>query len=410
MAKITIPGSGLWSTIRGYLNSMFTELYGIVFPDALRVITALSDLPAPVAGVINLPSRAYMFLGAIDLAGNRIVCDGACTFYGTSSENSSITSTGLGAGLAMITSTYTLAMQFLTITSPSGAKAFDLQAASATYALDWTAVNLTDCEEIGLISGYSNFIYTKGAFLGSSGIVFDDTIGTISFSESLISNPVGTAITVPSTAVISRRFKIIHSSFVITSGNTGVNFSTSASIPNDSYIFEDVNFSGGGTYITGVLPSDNKSRFDKCKGVENSATDGFATMVGNATATTISSISNPVKIAGTFTLEAQSQRFSLVSNKLVCQSALIKTYEISISATLLSTNNNVIGLYVAKNDSVVANSVNQTTANGAGRAENAYSRTVLELQFGDTIDAWTRNFTALNAVTGQEVSILIKEL
>ena len=43
MARIVI-GEGLWSTIRGYLNSMFTEIYAAIGDGVLKLYTKTDNL------------------------------------------------------------------------------------------------------------------------------------------------------------------------------------------------------------------------------------------------------------------------------------------------------------------------------------------------------------------------------
>ena len=143
-------------------------------------------------------------------------------------------------------------MRDITITAPSGSTAISAVAGSSSYALDWRGVNFSNTANIGTISGYSNIIFSDGALLNSKGLTFDDSVGTIAFENYLFSADSGTIITLPASIVISRRFRIIHSSFVVTGTGTGLNVSGSATIPTDSYILDTVNFSGGATYLTGV--------------------------------------------------------------------------------------------------------------------------------------------------------------
>lgn len=388
-------------------NDNFTELYALAARTRFKWVSTLADLPAPSGGVITLTTGAYFFTDTVDLLGNRLLMSGVVSLIGSSSETSGIKSTGL-VGAALITTTYSMPARNITLTAPSGATVISAVAASSSYALDWFGVNFLDSPSIGTISGYNNCVFSDGAFLNSAGLTFDGTIGTIAFGNYFFSLSAGTGITLPASLTVQRRFRINYSSFVATAGITGINCSSSATIPVDSYILEQVNFSGGGTYTAGVAYSDPKARFTRCKGISNSATLGYATMIANGTVTVIGSANTPVKAAGTFTLEGISQRFTLSSNKLVCNSTVVENYEISVNASLTTTANNVVAIYVAKNNAVVSNSASSATATAGGKAENMSTHAVLQLTTGDLVDVWVENQTASNNITAVNCQLIVR--
>jgi len=371
-----------------------------------KTVSNLREFPLAINGVITLTGGAYMITTTIDLLGSRIVCSGIVAIFGTSSETAFIQSTGLGAGLAMITSAYSLPMYNISLISPVGSHTFSLVTADPTQALDFTAVNFLGCESVGTVSGFGNFIINQSAFISSHGLVFDGSAGTIAFSDTAFTSATGTLITLSSTLTISRRFRITDCSIRIT-GGTGIDFSASASVPNEGYILDTVVFSGGGTYLAGVAYNDNKAKFLECSGINNSNTIGFATITANATATAIT-VNVPIKAAGAYTLESISQRFSLSSNKLLCNSALLQTYKITAHVTLTSTNNNVCGIYIAVNNSIIANSANFTTTNGAGRSENASCLTTVSLVSTDVVDVWVSNITGSNNITVEYMTLFVE--
>lgn len=374
------------------------------------VVDSLSDLPAPVSGVITLlDNYTYLIVNTVDLVGNRLVCGQNTTIIGTSSENCRIKSTGLGA-TALITSEWSLPLRFITIEADV---ALNLDAsANANQALDWAGVNFTNCATIGTIKTYSNFIMSDSAFLSSGGLTFDGTIGTIAFNQCLFDTDTGqTAITLPSTLTVSRRFRIIYSSFVVAAGETGISVSTSATIPNDGYILDTVNFSGGGTYTTGVVYSDNKALFVANKGISNSASIGFMTMQANATATTVSASSTDYKVSGTTTLESISQKFTMpTDNRLTYGGAITRDFRVLVTAALESSNNNVLGLYIAKNGTVFTNSSNFSTTSGTGKADNNTSQTVVDLATNDYLEVFVSNETGANNITATYMSVIVESI
>lgn len=370
-------------------------------------VSGLSDLPQPIGGVITLADGVtYDFTQEVDLLGDRLVGGRNTTILGASSESAKILSTGL-IGTALITSNYTMPIRHITLEADI---IFDLDANGNPFqALDWYGVNLVS-DNIGRIADYSNFVASSMAFLGASGLVFDGTFGTVAFSASLFIGSTGTTIAIPATATISTRFRIIYSSVVTGSGLTGIDVSSSASIPVEGYILDTVNFSGAGTATSGVQYNDNKARFLECRGVINSASITGYYMNGNATATTIVATGTPVKVAGTTTTMSISQRFTNTDNRATYSGEIARDFKILVSLTLTSGNNNQIGVYIAKNGVVLNDSEMYVTANTAGRVENAVCQALTMLSNGDYIEVFVENNSAIIDVTVSDLSCITEAL
>lgn len=362
-------------------------------------VNSPSDLPPAVAGVRTLADNAaYWFTTTVDLQGDRLVGGQNTTILGSSSENCRIKSTGL-SGTALITSAWSLPIRGITIEA-NIALALDASA-NANQALDWFGVNFTDCATVGTIEGYGNVIWTDCALLNSAGLTFDGTIGTVGFNSCLFDGRTGaTTITIPSTATITRRFRIIYSAFVALSGETGIDVSSSATVPVEGYILDTVNFSGGGTYTTGVASADNKSLWVNCRGIVNSDTVGTMYMQNNATVTTIATVSTPVKIAGTTTAGANNQRFSHSSNRLTYDGSASRDFKIDVTGTLESGGaNDAYGIYIAKNGTPLTESEQYVTANASGRVELFAIQVITPLVTNDYIEVWVENGTDADDVT-----------
>jgi hypothetical protein len=364
-----------------------------------------SDLPLAVGGVIHLEDNAtYFFITEVDLTGDRLVGGVNTTILGGSSENCRIKSTGLTD--ALITSQYSLPIRGITI---EASLALDLDGDGVNTALDWFGVNFTDCAVVGTVKDYSNFIMTDCAFLNSSGLTLDGTIGTVGFGTCLFDgNTGGTIITIPSTATISRRFRVIYSSFIAGSGETALNVSTSASIPAEGYILDTCNFAGGGTYTAGVQVNDNKARHTECRGVPNSASIGYYTMNGNAVASDVITQGVAVKVAGTTTAQGITQRFTHTNNRLTYSGALTRNFRVSGVLSFTSGANDKIGVYVAKNGTPIANSEIYSTANTAGRSENVTAQALVELATNDYVEIWVENDTDTDDITVSDLSVIIE--
>jgi len=370
----------------------------------------ITDLPTAVSGVITLDDNVtYFFTNVLDLAGDRLVCGVNTTLIGGSSENCRIKSTGL-TGTALITSVYSLPIRNITIEADV---ALNLDGDGTTTALDWFGVNFTDCATVGTIKDYTNFIMADSAFLNSGGLTFDGTIGTVGFSQCLFDvNGTNTAFILPSTLTITRRFRIIYSSFVVTSGQTGINVNASAVIPTEAYILDTVNFAGGGTYLSGVDVTSNDALFINCTNIPNSAVNGQLYMQGNATATTISNTTNYFKVAGTTTASADNSKFTHANNRLTCDAVVSRKYLIQCDLSFTAGINNIceFGFYDSQLAAVRTPSKTKSTANASGRAESVGFACVVRMTSGDYLEIHARNTSASTNITVDQMNFIITEI
>jgi hypothetical protein len=371
-------------------------------------IAAKEDLPTASSGVITLNSNvAYFFTTTVDLTGDRLVCGINTTILGASSENCRIKSTGL-VGTALITSVYSMPMRHITIEANV---ALNLDGDGTTTALDWFGVNFTDCTTIGTIKDYTNFIMGDSAFLNSGGLTFDGTIGTIGISNCIFDcSSTKTAITLASTLSVSRRFRIIYSSFVILSGETGINVSTSATISDERYILDTINFSGGGTYVTGVTHTSNKALFTSCVGITNTTTRGFYYMVNNTTDTTIGvpNVNVWVKAAGTTTASANNSKFTHSNNRLTYTGAFSTSFLIIVKASIRSSAaNQVISIGVAKNGTIQTETEMTIRTAVSNQEYPGSTQAQLELISNDYIELFVKNSASTDIrVSDLNVSII----
>lgn len=369
-----------------------------------------SDLPEAVAGVITLEDNVtYFITDVVDLTGDRLVCGENTSIIGGSSENCRIKSTGL-TGTALITSVYSLPIRNITIEADV---ALDLDGDGTTTALDWFGVNFTDCPTIGTIKDYSNFIMADSAFLNSGGLTFDGSIGTIGMAQCLFnSDSANTVFILPATLTVTRRFRIIYSSFIVLSGETGISVNASATIPTESFILDTVNFSGGGTYLSGIDYTSNDALFTACVGITNTAVNGQLYMQSNATATTVAATNTFYKVAGTTTASADNSKVSHSNNRLTVDAVISRKYLIQATLDFTSGNGNVceFGFYDSQLATVRTPSRTKATANAAGRAENVTFFCVVTMTSGDYLEVHCANTSATTDITVENLNFVITEI
>lgn len=389
--------SGL-STDTGYsiINKLTIGTYNFV--------TALADLPVPINNVITLAAQnTYHFIGSVNIGNNRLVCGANTMIKGSSSENSQIT----GAS-PLISSAYTLPIRDITLNATT-ILALDASLTGGNNALDWFGVNFNGA--IGTIKGYTNFLATSCAVLScTNGFIFDGTFGTIGFNQCFftqgITNPY---ITIASTCTILRRFRVIYSSFIVDA--IGIQVSESATIPPEGYILDTVNFSGSGTYCTGVTYNDTKALFKNVVGLPNSTSAAIAYMNNNATATVISATNTFYKIAGTTSASSINQKFTHANSKLTYVGGITRIFQVLVLATPEASSTNVIEVKIYKNG-VAINETLQTCVipTGSNSFENLGLHGITELATNDYIEVFIRNVSATVNIVVKNLHITITEI
>lgn len=380
------------------------------FGDNFVWVASKDDLPPASGGIITLAAdTTYFFLNSVDLTGDRIVCVGINAILGSSSETAFLTSTGLSASDPLIYSEYSLPMQNISITADY---AVEIQGDSNT-ALDWKAVNFVDCAKVGIINSTNNCIITDSAFINSADLSFDGTIGTVGMDGCLF---IGTAATpvfsFTNTLIITRRIRIHSSSFVIPATGVGIDVSISATIPTESYILDTVNFSGSGTYLTGVTHTSNTSLFILCKSITNTAVNGQLYMLTNATATTVSNTTDFFKVAGTTTPSSDNQKFAHSNNRLTCEAIIERRFLVQATLSFATSANNVceFGFYDSNLAGIRAPSRTKATANSSGRLENVTLMCIANMSLNDYIEVHCRNTSGANNITVEDMNLVITEI
>lgn len=406
----TLDGSETLTIVQSSSSKKATidQIQDKILTSNLITVADISDLPASVAGVITLlADTTYLFTKSVDLAGDRLVAVNATAIIGLYTESCKISSTGL-TGNALITSNYSLGLKNISLEAETP---FTLDAsANANQALDWQNVNLVNCTNQGTIKTYDNFIGHTIGVLGGSGFSFDGTIGTISFTDTIFNTGSSQkAITLAATLTISRRCRIVYSSFVILSGETGVEVVSGATIPAEGLILDTVNFAGGGTYLSGVLSSDDEARFTDCRGISNSLTAAQYYMNNNATATTISVAGTYYKVAGTTSTGSIAERFTLSSNRATYKGALTTKFKITICLSFTANNGKEIRFRVAKNGTTIASTQMTRTVNGTGVYAALSLQDIEELQTNDYIELFTTNITDTNSVTVSDLNVIVQK-
>lgn len=330
-------------------------------PELFIEVRSPKDLPpADVNGVIYLEAEtAYYFVTEVDFMGARLVAAQNTVLIGASPELSRIKSTGFDdANGAFLTSQYTLPIELIGFYDFGTQKLLDIDGIGNSAALDWRLINFVNCGNIGTIRNVNNFVGDTFGLLNAGGLVFGGTIGTVTFSQSIFEGyPGTTTVALEPTANITRRFRVIYSAFVVLAGEVGISLPLTTSVLPEGYILDVVNFAGGGTYITGVGHTDNKSLFVNCRGISNTNTFGFAYFNGNTTLTNVPTAGTYVKVQGTKLVGELNERFSIDANgSQVYEGFLTGGFKVTYSFSVQTDDNVDFFFRVAKNGTTLPSS------------------------------------------------------
>ena len=407
MAIANINNGEVGSSVRGKLNA---SIDFINTQENVVYARVKADLPVPNAGVITLlANTTYFIFGDIDLTGDRLVCGANTCILGTSSETSSLSSTGL-VGNPLIFTQFTLPMRHISIVGAEVGCDINSTDAGTDIAIDWYGVNFDGCTTSVKCGNLSNFVFNVGAILNGGKILFEGSIGSIVINSSIF---VGTGavgeklLEVAATAEITRRLRVTYSAFVAIGSTVAIDFSASAVVLNEGYILDTCNFSGGVPYLTGVDSTSNKSLFVNNVGISNSSDIAQYYMHGNATATVISTTGVAVKVAGVTTSAPLTSKFTNTTNRATYAGALNRFFKVSCTLSVESGNNNQVGVYILKNGVLLGESEVYGTTSGAGRAENIVVQNLVSLVATDYIEVWVENATGTQDITVTDLNLII---
>jgi hypothetical protein len=286
-------------------------------------------------------------------------------------------------------------------------------------ALDWTGVNFVNVPNVGLIKDASNFIFDKGAFLNSKGLLFDGTIDTVGFGNCLFSGDglLGNIIELADTCTINRRFRIIYSSVVAFALTKGIKVNPLTTIGIEAFILDTVNFSGGGTYLDGIGYTNEEALFVNCVGIINTTAIANMYMKNNATPTTVSVIGDRYAMSGTTQSNGVNQKFTHIpaNNSMRYDSTITRLFRVLITFAVESGNNNILGIYIGVKRGVsidptadrISESEVYLTTSGT-RPDVGAVQALVELNQNDEVYMIVQNTTSATDITVEFMNMIIE--
>lgn len=379
------------------------------FATKAQFITQKSDFPAPVAGVITLPDNTtYFLLNNVDLLGDRFACGNNIAILGGTSDSCGLFSTGLVGDF--FTSTSSLDLRNISLSAPTG-RLFNLNDGVGA-SLGWQGLRIFDTPNFGTIQNYANVVINLSIITNTANCILDGTIASFVSETSLWDGRPGqTTISVPATCTITRRFRMLYTAMTVLPGETGLDVAVGATIPDEAYILDNVNFSGGGTYLAGLDYTSNKAAFFRNTGITNSSAICQYSMTGNATATDIVVIGDFVKIAGITVASLLNQKFTtVVDNRATYAGVVQDNFRVVVFASMTSGNNQDLRMRIAKNGVTIPESTAKFRTTGSGEAASIGAQSFVDMNVTDYVEIWVANDTAVQDIVVSDMNVTVTRI
>lgn len=405
---IVTPASGLlvYDTDLGnfcyYNGSSWITLEANMGRDNYVLVKTLADFPAPSGGVITLVAGTmYEINGTISLGANKIDLNG-CEVTGGDSNNDKLNFTGTGA---LFTSTKGGIIKNLTLFGNGTNNLFSLNDSSQLLNLVVRDCNIAAFASVGSIAGYNLVLMNLlGYVSNANGITYNGVEHLFVKDQSWFPSNTGTVVT------LTGNFDVvgfIGGLFEIDLGETGLNVSGIGTIDDNAFI-SGVSFVGAGTRTVGTFakqweidtPGINTEKDDVATGAFHITTPAV---------TVIGSTGLIYKVAGTTTTGylfrvddgGQSNRLRYIGTKT-------RQFKIIGRASLQATSNTqTVSIYIAKNNTVIAESRSRLRLPNLNQDEDASIVGSVELAPNDYIEIGVQNNTSTANITFSFMNIVL---
>ncbi len=333
------------------------------------VVSALSDLPTPVADVITLEDDTfYLFLTDINFGVNRMVMGNNSVINGTDSSITAISYTGTNT---FITATdVDCRIERISINCPNS-PVMDATDTTGQKLVQLISVTVTDCDTIGTLTGCTAVKFNNISFRNctSGGITLAGTIGTIYMGVVSAAILAGSFIDFGTSTVRHATFTDVGCALPNAGTYMLSGLTDSANIVAFATVF-NTGVTGAGEALNGISVNDSRWQFTLNDSIPDSRVDGLLSLQANAIPTVIAASNTPVKVEGVWTVELLSQTSGDTTGTITLD--VIKTVPIQSDATMsvepVSGGSTSISAYIAINGTELTNSRRTTTASSGNPA------------------------------------------
>ena len=359
------------------------------------IVNEESDLPTPIAGVITLADNTdYLFTTDISTS-NRFVVGDNCVVR--AADNFVVTLTYTGFGDMFTGGNKAFAVKNITIAADSANQLFNLSSTDPTQGvLIMLRVNFGATTKLGTLDNIFGVEMSGCSVNGvTNGFTFANNITFSIFSANSIAFTSGTFLDLN-----GGRFdglSLINNGIVVTAGGTVLTGeANSANINAGGLGVVSNNRKNGGTFLSAISADDSRWNFSLNDDIADTRPDALLSFI-TPTTTTITTVSTPVIVDGTWTVERVSQ-FSATAGGRVAylgEKPAILPITVRLSIEPINGSDRQISVYLAKNGVIIPNSRAQGTASTLDPA----SITVIwqdEVSPNDFYEVYIANETNIN--------------
>ncbi len=355
------------------------------------IVSQLSDFPTPVASVITLASDTqYQLVNDVNIGVNRFIAADNCVVAGSDSSVIALTYTGTGD---MFTGT---AVDFrvgrITLSAVNG-RVFNMSDVTATKLFQVIDMTISGCKDVASITGYAAAQINNVAMTFSqSGITFTGTMGAFVSNTILgIATTTGsifdlTGATLNSFTDSNSIYFLLNAATVLLKGDAAsANITTLGTLANSRV-------SGPGTALSGITATDAKWQFALNDAIQDTRTDALLSLQGNSTNTVIAVATTPVKVAGTWVVEFNSQMTGDTTGRATLDT--VKKTKLPVTASVsiepVSGGAQDISCYIALNGVIEAGS-QRTATTSPGSPISITIPWQINADPADFIEIWVAN-------------------
>lgn len=378
-------------------NQNFTELYGLQGANPIIYVAEEADFPVQDATTITLEAgKIYQYTASFSTAKKFTVNDGAkLTAFNFFSPI--LTYTGTGSMFTGTDASFTI--RECRIDCPN-AQAFSFtDTVGGTFLFLMYDMRIVSAAKFGTFNNMQTVLIS-----GSSSLDMDDGISLtganmviFSISKLFLGSTSATFEGVDFGTTVSQTIEIDDFIPIGPTGSIGIKgAASSANIPvGNLATVAGCDFSGVDTPVIGIVVSDDvRWRFTGNAGVSDTMIDCLLSLTSNATATTISTISTPVLIAGTWVIEDESLMTCTTAGRATFKSEVVRRLPVSavLDVEPASGTNKLIKVYLYKNGTKITASGRQVKADAANPLNVALSWQ-LDLAENDYLELYVENNT-----------------
>lgn len=371
------------------------------------LVKSAADLPAPVAGVINLVAgTVYEINGTITLT-DKINLNG-CTITGLDRMNDKLIYTPTTGELFTGTSGGNIFNVTISATGV-GSKLFNVDAGNdptKTLIIEFTYI--LNCDNIGLIKGFGGFVVIQsvGFSNNKNGFTFQDigdfvgiNLFWVADNQNTYQKFVGTFGTIHLTAGKMHVLSFFNAKAIDITGITSI--SVGAELKGTLFV-------GNGTYIVGTFSNAWEVESTGLSTQKDDVACGNLYLTVSAT-TVFSTVNVPVKALCT-TIPAQLFRVTApINNRLTYTGTKTRRFQVIGSLSVTSTAaNKYFSFYIVKNGVVLPESRQaMRLSTGVDKGSVTLSCSV-ELASNDYIEVWAENNSDTSNMTVETLNLSIK--